>query len=276
MKKASLITSSSNKVIKEIKLLHKRKERWNNKKFFIEGIRSVEQCIKSGAQIKYMVYSSELLGDDKDHALSFVKQENYEVYEISGKLFKEISDTNNPQGILVVVAFTEYKLCDILKDNNFIIVLDKVQDPGNLGTIIRTADAFGSNGVIITNGCVDVYNPKAIRSTMGSIFQIPIVHMGETTEVLKSLKEQNINIISSSLNTDKYSYDIDFKSDCAVVIGNEAKGVSSEVLNLSNQLVKIPMVGDAESLNAAIASGVLMYEVLRQRSATCNLKTSML
>lgn len=267
MKKSNIITSSSNKLIKEIKMLQKRKERWSKKCFFIEGTRAVEQCIKSDAGIKHIVYSRELLGDEMDKVLSLIDEVSYETYEISDKLFKEISDTDNPQGILAVVNFDEFTLDDILKENNFIIVLDRVQDPGNLGTIIRTADAFGANGIIVTNGCVDVYNPKTIRSTMGSIFQIPIVHMGETKEALESLKQENISIISSSLNTDKYSYDIDFKTSCAIVIGNEAKGISEEVLSLSDQLVKIPMVGEAESLNAAIASGVLMYEVLRQRSS---------
>lgn len=268
MKKSNIITSSSNKLIKEIKMLQKRKERWSKKSFFIEGTRAVEQCIKSNAKIKHIVYSRDILGSEIDKVLYLIDEENYETYEISNKLFKEISDTDNPQGIMAIVSFDEFSLGDILKENNFIIVLDRVQDPGNLGTIIRTADAFGANGIIVTNGCVDVYNPKTIRSTMGSIFQIPIVHMGEMREVLEVLKQENTSIISSSLNTDKYSYDIDFKTSCAIVIGNEAQGISKEVLNLSDQLVKIPMVGEAESLNAAIASGVLMYEVLRQRSTS--------
>lgn len=267
MKKVNMITSSSNKLVKEIKLLQKRKERWSKKSFFIEGTRAVEQCIKSDANIEYIVYSTELLGENADTILSLINENSYEAYEISDKLFKEISDTDNPQGILAVVNFEKIELEDILKDGNFIVVLDRVQDPGNLGTIIRTADAFGANAVILTSGCVDVYNPKTIRSTMGSIFQIPIVHMGETKEAIKALKEKNISIISASLNTDKYSYDIDFKTSCAVVIGNEARGISDEVLDLSDHLVKIPMSGKAESLNAAVASGVLMYEVLRQRSS---------
>ncbi len=265
MQKNNIITSSSNKLIKEIKLLHKKKDRWKKKSFFIEGIKSVEQCIKSGGKIKYIVYSSELLNRDIESFLSNAIDQNYNIYKLSEDIFKEISDTDNPQGILAVVEFNEYKLNDIFKEDNFFIILDRVQDPGNLGTIIRTADAFGANGVIVTSGCVDVYNPKTIRSTMGSIFQIPIIHINDIIEAIDILKSKNINIISSSLDTDKYSYDIDFKRDCALVVGNEAKGISARVINASDKLVKIPMTGEAESLNAAVASGVLMYEVLRQR-----------
>lgn len=265
MKKTNVITSPSNKIIKDIKLLHKKKDRWKKKRFFIEGTRSVEQCIKSKGKIEYIVYSKELLSEDGEEFLADIKNEDYDFYEVPDKIFKSLSDTDNPQGILAVVGFNEYVLRDVFKENNFLLILDKVQDPGNLGTIIRTADAFGANGVIVTSGCVDVYNPKTIRSTMGSIFQIPIVHIDDIMEAIDILKGKNINIISSSLDTDKYSYDIDFKSDCALVVGNEAKGISSQVIDASDKLVKIPMSGKAESLNAAIASGVLMYEVLRQR-----------
>ena len=276
MKRNNMITSSSNKLIKDIKCLHKKKGRWNEKCFFIEGTRSIDQCMSSDGKIKYVVYSSELLGEDGLMLLKHIENQDYSTYQVTEKIFKEISDTDSPQGILAVVEFNEYILEESLKEDNFFIVLDRVQDPGNLGTIIRTADAFGANGVIVTSGCVDVYNPKTIRSTMGSIFQIPIIHIGNISEAIDSLKDKGISVISSSLETDKYLYDIDLKSDCALVIGNEGKGISEEVIKSSDQLVKIPMSGDAESLNAAIASGVLMYEVLRQRSVTCNFKSSVL
>lgn len=276
MKDLNMIMSSSNKLIKEIKSLHNKKDRWNKKCFFIEGTRSIEQCMKSKIDIKYIVYSEELLGSDGFKLIEQIENYGYELYEISKSIFKEISDTDNPQGILAVVEFMENTIESALKEENFFILLDRVQDPGNMGTIIRTADAFGANGVIVTNGCVDVYNPKTVRSTMGSIFQIPIIHMRNIDDAIETLKNKNINIISTSLNTDKYSYDIDFIKDSALVIGNEANGVSEQIIENSDELVKIPMSGSAESLNAGVASAVLMYEVLRQRSLACNIKTSML
>lgn len=266
MKDLNTITSRSNKLIKSIKFLYNKKDRWNERCFFIEGTRSVEQCMSSNRSIKYIVYSSELLSEDGEKLLDEATSKNYELYKVSKELFKSISDTDNPQGILAVVEFEDYKLKDTLKDNNFFVVLDRVQDPGNMGTIIRTADAFGANAVIVTSGCVDVYNPKTIRSTMGSILQIPIVHIGDIKEVIKDLKDLGVSVIATSLNTDKYLYDIDFKRDCAIIIGNEANGISEEILDFSDQLVKIPMLGRAESLNAGVASAVLMYEVSRQRN----------
>lgn len=270
MKKNNIITSKSNKLIKQVISLKRKKNRWNEKCFFIEGTRSIEQCILSGGDIKHIFFSKELIRNDGEEVLAKAKQEKYDIYEITQTLFREISDTDNPQGILAVVEFQEYKLKEVLDDENFFVVLDRVQDPGNLGTIIRTADAFGANGVIVTSGTVDVYNPKVVRSTMGSIFQIPIIHIDDIVEAISVLQKEEINIVSSSLDTENYLYDIDLKSDCAIVIGNEARGISNEAIDLSDQLVKIPMIGQAESLNAAVASSVLMYEVLRQRKVTCN------
>lgn len=266
MKELNTITSNTNKIIKDIKLLHNKKDRWKDKCFFVEGTRSVEQCINANSPVKYVVYSTELLSDDGKNLLHEIEKKDYILHRISKELFKSISDTDSPQGILAVVEFIEYSLKETLKENNFLVILDRVQDPGNMGTIIRTADAFGANAVIITGGCVDVYNPKTIRSTMGSIFQIPIVHIKDIRDALKELKNEGVSVIATSLDTDKYSYDIDFKSDCALVIGNEANGISDEVVALSDQKVKIPMIGLAESLNAGVASAVIMYEVLRQRN----------
>lgn len=266
MRKISVITSSSNQLIKDIRLLYKKKNRWERKEFFIEGTRSVEQCLKSDGRIKHVVYSSELLNEEGLNLIETLEDSKYKVFDTSAKVFKSISDTESPQGILAVVEIKESDFGDMLSENNFLILLDRVQDPGNLGTIIRTADAFGANGIIVTSGCVDVYNPKTVRSTMGSIFQIPVVHIDDISEAIGLLKGEHISIIASSLDTDTYSYDMDFKKDCALVIGNEGAGISTEVIEQSDQLVKIKMTGKAESLNAGIASGVLMYEVLRQRT----------
>lgn len=234
--------------------------------FFIEGTRSVKQCVESKGKIKYVVYSEELLNEEGLSLIDNLKNTKLDIYSTTETLFKQISDTEAPQGILAVVEMKQTELESVFSTPNFIILLDRVQDPGNLGTIIRTADAFGANAIIVTSGCVDVYNPKTVRSTMGSIFQIPIVHIEDIKDAISVLKEKNIRVIASSLETDTYSFDMDFKTDCALVIGNEGMGVSSEVIALSDELVKIKMTGLAESLNAGIASGVLMYEVLRQRT----------
>ncbi len=262
-----MIISSSNTIIKEIKSLHRKRDRWMKKSFFIEGIRAVEECILSNTKIVYLVYSDMLFSIKGGKELfDKISLENYKLNYISDKLFNEISDTEKPQGILAVVEYDLKKIDEVLKEEgNFLILLDRVQDPGNMGTIIRTADAFGSNGVIVTDGCVDIFNPKTIRSTMGSIFHVPILYYKDTNEAIKDLKENKIKVITTSLNAEKYCFDVDFKTSFALVIGNEASGVSNEVMVDSDLLIKIPMPGEAESLNAAIASSVIMYEVLRQR-----------
>ena len=129
--------------------------------------------------IKHIVYSPGLLSEDGEKLVSEIKHGNHDIYEVSKEIFKSISDTDNPQGVLAVIEIKEYKLKDTFKENNFFVLLDRVQDPGNMGTIIRTADAFGANAIVVTDGCVDVYNPKTIRSTMGSILQIPITSLWE-------------------------------------------------------------------------------------------------
>ena len=167
---------------------------------------------------------------------------------------------------MAVVKLHISNLEDVLVDsNNFLVLLDRLQDPGNMGTIIRTADALGANGVVITRGSVDMFNPKTIRSTMGSIFHIPLVYYDDINDALMELKEKNIKIMSTSLESSVPCYEVDFTKDFALVIGNEASGISKEVLDNSDTLIRIPMVGRAESLNAGVASGIVMYEASRQR-----------
>lgn len=262
-----MITSSSNTIIKEIKSLHRKKDRWTKKSFFVEGIRAVEESILSNAKISYIVYSDMLFHTKGgEELLNKIHTGTYKINYISDKLFNEVSDTEKPQGILAVVEFDLKAIDDIVKEKeNFIILLDRVQDPGNMGTIIRTADSFGSNGIIVTEGCVDIFNPKTIRSTMGSIFHIPLLYYKSASDAIMDLKDKGIRVVTTSLEAKEYCFDVDFKSDFALIIGNEASGVSDEVIAGSDLLIKIPMPGDAESLNAAIASSVIMYEVLRQR-----------
>lgn len=261
------ITSSSNSIIKHVKSLHKKKSRWKTENYFVEGLRAVSESIISSANIECFLYSDSLFDLNGGQELYNQISNKYDnIYNITDKLLKDVSDTENPQGIMAIVKFETTSLEEIiLEENNFLILLDEVRDPGNMGTIIRTADALGANGIIITLGCVDVYNPKTIRSTMGSIFHIPIVYQEDIEETIKNLKNNNISIISTALESSDYCYNIDFKKDFALVIGNEASGISDKAIEQSDYIAKIPMIGRAESLNAAIASGIVMYEASRQR-----------
>ncbi|EOD00921.1 23S rRNA (guanosine(2251)-2'-O)-methyltransferase RlmB [Caldisalinibacter kiritimatiensis] len=262
-----LITSKSNQIVKHVKSLHKKKKRWNSKNYFIEGIRGVKESIISKGQIEYILYSDSLFNvkGGKD-LFNLIINNGYKVFHISEEILKYISDTQNSQGIIAALKFDIKSLENILIDRgNFLILLDRVQDPGNIGTIIRTADAFGVSGIILTNGCVDVYNPKVVRSTMGSILRVPIAFERDINNTLNKLKERNIKIVSTALDAEYYSYDFDFTKDFVLVVGNEASGVSKDIQNQSDFNVKIPMIGETESLNVAVATSILMYEATSQR-----------
>lgn len=261
------ITSSSNPILKEVKSLYKKKERYNRGLFLIEGVKIVEECIHSNGNISYILISDDLLNSTGGGELfELIQKKRYETIHVSANLLREVADTENPQGILAVVKINSTSIEQILKvENKFIIILDGLQDPGNLGTIIRTADAFKSSGVIMTEGCVDVYNPKVIRSTMGSIFHVPTFYTDNKIEFVNTLRDEGVEVYTTSLEGENYIYEVDFKKDFAIVIGNEANGVSKELMSLANCLIKIPMRGKAESLNAAIATSIIMYEAARQR-----------
>ncbi len=261
------ITSSSNPTIKEIKGLKRKKERWLKKLYLIEGVKIIGEYIKWVGVPESILFSNELLDvTGGKELLKKIEKHNMELINIPYNLLKDLTDTENPQGILAVVKFNDSSFEELLQEKNkFIIILDELQDPGNVGTIIRTADAFGANGIVMTNNCVDLYNPKVIRATMGSLFHIPIVFTENKTSLIGSFKNKGINVYSTSLEGEYYIHEMDLTKNIAIVIGNEANGVSDEMINISDGLIKIPMYGKAESLNAAVATSVAMYEVARQR-----------
>lgn len=260
------ITSSQNSVIKEVKSLKIRKNREEKQLFFIEGIRFVDEALKEKAPISTVLLSDRLYETrGGDEILSRIRGENYETYHLPDKLFQEISDTENPQGIMAVVKMNQLKLEEVIGDGDFFLILDSLQDPGNMGTIIRTADAAGVEGIIISRGCVDIYNPKVLRSTMGSVFHVPFCLSENLPDTISKLKGKGLKVFAAHLNGEINYFDCDMKNNSAIIIGNEANGISKEVSEQADTLIKIPMPGRSESLNASVAASLLMYEVVRQR-----------
>ena len=250
------IDSTSNKIVKHTKKLLERSGRKEFGQFVIEGKRLVLDAIKCGADVSYVLV---------EQGNVFDLPEGVVCHELSLKAFSSLKTTVNSQGIMAVVNMekhSEFKATS--KDNCLYIYLDGISDPGNMGTIIRTADALDADGIILSENCVDVYNPKVVRSTMASIFNTSVFFDDGKRTVLKQLKSDGFKIASGSLQAEKSLYDIDFKDRCTIVVGNEANGISDEVINLSNELIKIPILGKAESLNAAVACAVMGYEFLRQ------------
>ncbi|MFA9377542.1 MAG: TrmH family RNA methyltransferase [Lachnotalea sp.] len=256
-----MITSSSNKQVKNIISLNKKsKARKESDLFVVEGVKmfaeAPRECIDQ-------VYVSEtfISKQDSKHILGDIK---YEVLE--DQVFLNVSDTKTPQGILCLVKQFHYNAMDIIKKNNaHIIVLEDLQDPGNLGTIMRAGEGAGISGVILGNNCVDIYNPKTIRSTMGSIYRVPFVYAENLIEMLNILKENQITTYAAHLKQSKNYENLNFTKSIAFMIGNEGNGLSDELSSMADQYLKIPMAGKVESLNAAVAASILMFETSRQR-----------
>ena len=259
MKQYKDITSKENSVYKFIKSLSQKKVRESNRLFLIEGTRLLEEANRRGTKIKYLIINEMVKNMPRIN-------QDCQVLRLPNNLFKEVSDTINSQGIIAVIEQIEISLADIiLGANPLIVVLNGIQDPGNLGTIIRTSAAAGATAVLLTRGTVDLYNPKVIRSTMGSLFQVPIVNGLDDEEAVKWLSHNLINIIVADLDSEEYYYSANLKSSFALVIGNENSGPNEIWRKAAYKQIKIPILGSTESLNAAVAAGIILYDAVRQR-----------
>ncbi|MDR5659590.1 RNA methyltransferase [Serpentinicella sp. ANB-PHB4] len=260
-----VITSDENKLIKHIKSLQLRKNRNKYNQVIIEGFNIVDECTKIKPElIEYLVFSQKglytLNGNEE-------KYDQFRCYEISDNLFKKIAGTDTPQGILAVIKIPNYNLDALLNiEGGFFIILDRVQDPGNMGTIIRTAVAANATGIILTKGSVDPFNLKTVRSTMGAMFSIPIFQSNENEDAISTLVSKGYKLIATDLNTESTYSNISYKGNIAIIIGNEAQGISQNLLEVANVKVKIPLLGNIESLNAAVSAGILIYKAVEQRT----------
>lgn len=253
------ITASSNGKYKYVKSLSLKKARKKYGEYTIEGIKSVGDALKSDRKVTAVYVSDSFYKNE-----SFAYPVNIPLYKVSDDLFAKMCDTKTPQGILAVVK--------IETDNEFTadlskkyIYCDNVSDPGNLGTIIRTADAAGFDAVLLSEGCADLYSPKTVRASMGSFFNMRTVE-NVTADMLRAYCDMGFSLIGGALSQDSADYrDTDMTKPCIIAVGNEANGIREEILKICSH-VKIPILGKAESLNAAVAAAILMYELVRQRS----------
>jgi len=261
------LTGSSNPIIKEVRSLKNKSSREEKGLYFVEGCRFVDEALtQEQAQILFTVASDSFVSSKgAEELLNLLAQRVQQCYLVPDNLFRSISDTQNPQGILAVLRQEKLYLQYHRPAKGLIVILDSIKDPGNMGTIIRTADAAGCVGVVITEGCVDVYNPKVLRSTMGSIFHIPVYHGRGIGETMEALKESGFSLYVSHLDGAVSIYEADLSMDIGLIIGSEAEGASIQAVEKADCLVKIPMIGRAESLNASIAAAVIIFEAMRQR-----------
>ncbi len=256
-------TVITNKQVKELVTWNRKsKARKEDGVFIVEGSKMFLEAPKDRIRNIY-VSESFFAGNECQQKMNEIGYET-----VPEDTFKKISDTMTPQGILCVMERMEYSLDDLLqKENPTLMVLEDLQDPGNLGTIMRTGEGAGIDGVILSKGCVDIYNPKTIRSTMGSLYRVPFLYVEDLTQTIVDLKMHGITFYAAHLKGKKYYDEFDFTKDggCAFLIGNEGNGLKDDTADLADTYLKIPMEGRLESLNAAVASSILMYEVYRQK-----------
>lgn len=258
-----MITSTTNSKVKRlVALTQKAKARREEDVFIVEGPRMFQEAPKDWIKEVY-VSASFLAKNDK------VLLENIRYEVVSDEVFKKISDTQTPQGILSVLKKPHYDLEQAInhaKENvPLFVILEDIQDPGNLGTIMRAGEGAGISGVIMTDKTVDLFNPKVIRSTMGSIYRVPYYVVNGLDEAIDRLKENNVMVYAAHLENSTDYDKKDFKKPTAFLIGNEGNGLKRETADRASEYIKIPMLGQVESLNAAVATTVLMYEAARQR-----------
>ena len=255
----TVITSKSNEKAKFIKSLNDKKGRKKNNAFYLEGIKVVNEVLdrKEAINILFIACSKEILENVNGGNNILERLKNFKGIEFiyfSKEVFESLTDTKTPQGILSVIEIQKY---ENINDEGNILVLDKVQDAGNMGTIIRSADAFGINTIVCTRGTVDVYSPKVLRSTMGSILREKIIYLDD----INRLKENEYTLVGAVLDEKSISLEnLKISKKMAFVIGNEANGLSDEIKKECDIFVKIPMTGNAESLNVAVATSIILYK----------------
>ncbi|MDI6731583.1 MAG: RNA methyltransferase [Candidatus Margulisbacteria bacterium] len=238
-------------------LFTKKSARKKEKKFVVEGPHLAAEAVD---WIDFVIYAKD------QPLLEQLQKKNISCFKVTQKEYDELSAVETPQGILAVIREQSFGLNAVIKaDTPLIVFCINVQDPGNLGTIIRTADAVGASGVILSKGTVDLYNPKVIRSTMGSLFHLPIVQEAEVEAAVAFLKQHKIKLIAADLAGEKSHFALKYNQPMAVLVGNEAAGLPPEIVQLCDEKVKIPMPGKAESLNVGVSAAVILYEALRQR-----------
>ena len=257
-----MITSSQNPKLKLVRLLMGRpKERREANAFVVEGVRLIEEAFTAGWKFKFALYSDGLSDRGRD-VVNVLTANRIDVEEVSGDLLQKVSETETPQGILAVLEFMDMFMPEA---PNFVLVLDQIRDPGNLGTLLRTAASAGVQAVLLSPNTTDAFAPKVLRAGMGAHFRIPIHDLTwEEIDERLIVKHPLMHIYLADMEGTSF-WNMDLRKPLALIVGSEAEGASSEAHRMATQKICIPMAGNVESLNAGVAGSVLMFEVVRQR-----------
>lgn len=266
------VTSTRNPRVKALRALRQRKYRRREGLFLVEGIRIVEEALDAGAPVETLIYAPELLVSQRARHL-VQRVEPDQRLALSGDVFGTLSSRDAPQGIAAAIRIEEPSLTALpLTSDLLVLVAYQLRDPGNLGTIIRTADAVGATGVVVVEPSVDLYDPQTIRATMGSLFALPVVRLEDEAALVDWYREIRaaslpLLVVGSSAHGPLDYFEVDFCSPLVLLLGSERHGLPPSVRERADVLVRLPMAGRATSLNVAAAAAALVYEVVRQRRA---------
>ncbi len=266
---SNIITSNSNQKIKEILLLQEKASARKEKGLFVvEGVREINNCLLAGFNANSFFYSPDIINREIiSSILKSHKTGENNLYEVSKNVYQKLAYRASTEGVIGIFHTRENKIdnLDLEKKNSLIIVVEGVEKPGNIGAIIRTADACGCSAILLCNCPTDLYNPNIIRSSLGGVFTQKIVSCS-SKEAIKFLKDNKIKIYTAQLQDSKYYYNTDMTKGCAIVVGSEANGLTSIWREVSDERILIPMRGKIDSLNVSVSTAILCYEALRQRS----------
>jgi TrmH family RNA methyltransferase len=260
--KINAIASSANALLKRVRGLHQRSLREKSGLFLIEGTKAVGEAVDKGVLLRDLVVSESYWKS----APAIANLKLAQVSLVEDKLFADLSTTTSPEGIIAVADIPNHSLEELfLKPDPLIVVADAIQDPGNLGTIVRTALAAGAAGIMLAKGTVDPYSPKVVRAAMGALFSLPVVWDIEFTEAVRKLKEKSVRVMACDPEANRRYFESDLKGAVAVVVGNEGQGLSREHLELVDEVISIPMNPLSESLNVAISAAIVLFAAVEQR-----------
>ena len=264
----SPITSKENKAVKYLVSLSDPKVRKKEKAFLIEGIKMVEEALRDNLGVKQVIAAPSLTQHHGKGVLKLAERHGVEILWISERLLDSTSDSKTPQPVMAVVGMREYSEEALLAHSSeLIIIAHQLQDPGNLGTIIRTAEAVGASGVAITPNSVDPHNPKTVRASMGSILRVPVVKMTDSKGFLGKCKQRGFQTAALVLNGKHALFEMDLKKPTVIIVGQEGSGLQGDILENVDLRVRIPMAESIDSLNVATSAAVILYEAFRQRMA---------
>lgn len=260
------ITSKENSAVKYLRSLSDPKQRKKEQAFLIEGVKMVEEALRSGTGVKMVVAAPSLVQHHGKIILKLAETRSVDILWISEKIMDAVAETKTPQPVMAVVQIKEHFENELFAHGSKLVVIcHQLQDPGNLGTIIRTAEAVGAAGAAITPNTVDPYNAKTVRASMGSILRVPVVRIADVSAFIMKCRQEGFQTIAMALEGGKTHFNLDLRKPTAVLVGQEGTGLPEDILDNVDHRVRIPMAEMIDSLNVATSAAVFLYEVMRQR-----------